>query len=224
MNKKDRCILFSFRRCPFAIRARWALISSGIIPEIREINLKEKPIQLTEISSKGTVPVLITNNGEIIEESIDIMEWAVNKNHIANILRNNNKEKEAKIRDIIYTNDHTFKYHLDRFKYSSRYPNENKNFHELKAREILLGYNSNIYINHHNSTEGWLIDNHQSLADWAIWPFVRQYRIANKTSFDNDKELVYLKNWLFYFINHRYFKLVMEKKKQWKSNITNLHS
>ena len=79
-------ILFSFRRCPYAMRARWALLMTNQSVILREVLLAQKPKELLEISSKGTVPVLLTKNGEVIEESLDIMKWFLTKNDHQNIL------------------------------------------------------------------------------------------------------------------------------------------
>ena len=115
-------ILYSFRRCPYAIRVRWALLICEIKVEIREVDLKNKPIEFMNKSRTKTVPILLKKNNEVIEESVDIIIWALSESEKENIKKfynPNNKEKE--ILEIISENDHSFKYHLDRFKYSARF-------------------------------------------------------------------------------------------------------
>ena len=134
-------ILFSFRRCPFAIRARWAIKMSGIKVEIREVDLKNKPSELIKKSVSNTVPLLILNNGEVIEESLDIIIWALKnspKNYIEKYFDQSRREI---ILETIHQNDHIFKYHLDRFKYASRFNPNEKEFHFKKAQEFLKKLN-----------------------------------------------------------------------------------
>ena len=115
-------ILYSFRRCPFAMRARAALYFSATRVEIREVILKNKPIQMLEASKKGTVPILVLNN-KILDESLDIIFWALNNNDELNLLNPYKKDKEMTL-NLISQIDNVFKYHLDRYKYSSRYDND----------------------------------------------------------------------------------------------------
>ena len=131
-------ILFSFRRCPFAIRARWALKMCGIEVEIREIDLKNKPSELIKNSVSKTVPLLILNNGEVIQESLDIIIWSLKnsqkENYIEKYFKKSNREI---ILEIIHENDHIFKYHLDRFKYASRFNPDEKEFHFKNAQKFI---------------------------------------------------------------------------------------
>ena len=130
-------ILFSFRRCPFAIRARWAIKMCGIEVAIREINLKNKPSELIKNSVSKTVPLLILNDGEVIEESLDIIIWALknsSKNYIEKYFK---KSYQEIILETIHENDHVFKYHLDRFKYASRFNPNEKEFHFKNAQKFL---------------------------------------------------------------------------------------
>ena len=124
-------ILFSFRRCPYAIRARWALLKHKKTVILREVSLKNKPIELSGASPKATVPVLITKGGQVIDESLGIMLWA-EKN--SNIKSQNHCKIETNREDIyslIRENDNSFKYHLDRYKYPNRYENSNQEEHYL---------------------------------------------------------------------------------------------
>ena len=98
--KTDSNILYSFRRCPYAIRARWALLMTENIVVLREVLLSKKPKELFVASSKGTVPVLVTNDGKVIDQSIDIMRWALDKNNKLNRVSTGNSSEQKIIRDV----------------------------------------------------------------------------------------------------------------------------
>ncbi len=210
-------ILYSFRRCPFAMRARWSILLSGKVVTLREVSLSHKPIELLDCSPKGTVPVLIPKNEHVIDESIEIMRWALSAKNPFNGLRTKDAYAQSKIKKLIYQNDYIFKYHLDRFKYSSRYPDADKELERNLAREILISWSNRIAVNSSCSSQGWLIDDSESLADWAIWPFVRQYRIADPKTFEADQEIKPLKEWINFYLNHPLFNSLMYKTEPWKS-------
>ena len=195
------------------MRARWSLLVTGNLVTFKEVDLKNKPKNLIRISPKGTVPVLITNSGEVIEESIDIMKWCLCKSDPNDILRTNNHIEERELYKIIEENDITFKYHLDRFKYHSRDQTIDPSLEKLRALQILVSWNNKIKCNSTYRQGGWLIGNKQSLADWAIWPFVRQFRIVNKEDFDKEYKLKELKEWLKEFTENELFKQLMKKRK-----------
>ena len=120
-------ILYSFKRCPYAMRSRMALFLTGIKCELREVNLKNKPLLMLDISPKGTVPVLVLDNGKVIEQSLDIIKWALGQRNIfdANLL-----DKQELFTDTtIELFDGDFKFNLDRYKYSTRYHEVNKEMH-----------------------------------------------------------------------------------------------
>jgi len=131
-------ILYSFRRCPYAIRARWALLICEIKVEIREIDLKNKPLDFLNKSKTKTVPILIKKDSEVVEESLEIILWALSESKRGNIkliYLPDNKKKD--IFEIINENDNEFKYHLDRFKYSTRYHDINEEFHFTNAIKFI---------------------------------------------------------------------------------------
>ena len=135
-------ILYSFRRCPYAIRVRWALLICEIKVEIREIDLKNKPLDFVNKSKTKTVPILIRKNSEVIEESLEIILWALlesKKENIKLIYLPENKKEE--IFEIINENDNEFKYHLDRFKYSTRYQDINEEFDFANAIKFIRRWN-----------------------------------------------------------------------------------
>ena len=121
-------ILYTFRRCPYAIRARFAIRSSKIIVEIREIKLQEKPSEFLKLSPKGTVPVLITNSGEVLEESLDIIYWALNKNDPHKWLAKG-KLKNQEIINLFDDLENKFKPNLDKYKYPSRFSEIDPHLH-----------------------------------------------------------------------------------------------
>ena len=207
-------ILYSFRRCPYAIRARWALLNTNQIVELREVDLKNKPIELIEISKKGTVPVLQTNLNQIIEESIDIMIWSIKRSNMYSLIGENDKSRE--IFSLIETNDKIFKYHLDRFKYASRFNYQDLENHQEAAMEILLSLNNRLKDFSKEKKPLFLVDAKESLADWAIWPFVRQFRIADMAKFDQNNEIKFLRVWLNYFFSNKKYPIVMKKYLPWK--------
>ena len=206
-------ILYSFRRCPFAIRARWALLNTNQVVELREVDLKNKPIELIQISKKATVPVLITNSNQVIDESLEIMIWSIKRSNMHALFNTNDKTYE--IFSLIETNDKTFKFHLDRFKYANRFNNQGLETHRKAAMQILLSLNNRLKAFSEKGKPLFLVDAKESLADWAIWPFVRQFRIADIENFDQNNEIRFLRNWLNYFFSHKKYPLVMKKNQPW---------
>ena len=208
-------ILFSFRRCPFAIRARWAIKMCELVVEIREIDLKNKPIELINNSDSETVPLLILNNGEVIEESLDIIFWALKNSPNNYIEKYFKKSYQEIILETIHENDHTFKYHLDRFKYASRFNPNEKEFHFKKAQKFLEKLNISLGKSNKNR---WLIGNQESIADWCIWPFVRQFKIACDSQGILDYFEEPMESWFNYFSKHKNLKFVMHKYSIWESS------
>ena len=206
-------ILYSFRRCPYAIRARWALLNTNQLVELREVDLKKKPIELIEISPKATVPVLKTNLNKVIDESIDIMIWSIKKSNMNELLGGSDKSQE--IFSLIETNDKVFKYHLDRFKYASRFNYKDKKTHRDAGIKILLSLNNRLKNSSKEGMQPFLVDAKETIADWAIWPFIRQFRIADVKGFDQNSEIIFLKNWLNYFFTHKEYPIVMKKNELW---------
>ena len=209
-------ILYSFRRCPYAIRTRWALIHFDIDFEIREIDLKKKPKDVLNKSRYKTVPLLITKNNEVIDQSLNIILWAHSINKNFNSEKYYSQELGNQIRDIIKENDEIFKFHLDRFKYSSRYKNEPEICHLNEIRKILYSWNKLLTKSEDNYY--WLLEGKETIADWCLFPFVRQYKIAcmqKKISYYFEEPL---NSWLSYFEGHSIFKKIMLKCPLWIEN------
>ena len=192
-------VLYSFRRCPYAIRARMAIIYAGISVEIREVELKNKPEHLLLISPKGTVPVLQLLEGGVIEESLDIMTWALKKNDPERWLI---VGKEAD--QLIKMNDGHFKYYLDRYKYADRYPNYSQKHYRQQAEVFLTELESRLVNNKY------LCGNSMSLADVAIFPFIRQFVSVDKDWFQMTPFQA-LSNWLQTLLTSELFGSVMKK-------------
>ena len=200
-------ILYSFKRCPYAMRARMALQLTNIKCEIREVRLNNKPKHMLEVSPKGTVPVLILND-RTIEESMEVIDWALNQK---NLFEGNLKENQIKIsNDLIERFDDKFKYHLDRYKYASRYRDVDEIHHRKKCEKILLEIEDFI------SDEEWFFGKKINKLDISILPFIRQFRIADADWFDNHKRLKKVKNYLHNFLASKILKDVMINYDVWK--------
>ena len=201
--------LYSFRRCPYAMRARLALRLCKIECIIREISLKAKNSEFLQVSPKGTVPVLILPNGKVLEESLDIINWSLEQND-PNKLKANDKVTK-KINDkYIQLFDKDFKFHLDRYKYSSRYNISNSEIHRNKALKLLTEINAML------EGKDYIGGQRMSLLDISILPFVRQYRIADINWFDNHLGLRNINNWVNIFLNTEILASVMTKYKVWE--------
>ena len=188
------------------MRARLALKLANIQCELREIRLNNKPKHMLEVSPKGTVPILILED-KVIDESIDIINWVLDQNNIfeGNISPEQIRTTEA----IIDIFDNKFKYHLDRYKYSNRYENSDKNFHQKKCFNILIDVEKLI------SNENWFFGNELNKLDISILPFLRQFRIANPDWFDSLKEIPKIQKLLYNFLESNYLKQIMVNYKTW---------
>ena len=199
-------ILYSFRRCPYAIRARLALYYSKINYEHREILLKNRPNKLYEISPKGTVPVLDLLNGEVIDESFDIMKWAISMDS-SETLFNRGRQKQI---DMISLNDMQFKKWLDKYKYHVRYPEDSMEFYRENCKQILDQYED------HLKNFTYLLDNEISLADFAILPFVRQFANVDIKWYNDSYS--YLSSWMNKLMDFDIFIQIMKKFEVWDEN------
>ena len=205
-SKNNLPILYSFRRCPYAMRARMAIHISGQKCELREVLLRDKPTSMLEYSPKGTVPVLILQNGNVIDESLDVIDWALNLNDPDDWQRSKDTKKT---KELISINDGEFKYHLDRYKYSKRYDNEDPEFHRKKCLKFIESVNNEL------NNSKYIFDDNISYADIVLLPFIRQFRIADMEWFDS---LPYdnLKEWLSSFLNSPLLNSIMKKYDLWK--------
>ena len=192
-------ILYTFRRCPFAIRARLTLAYSSISVELKEISLKNRPSELFAVSPKGTVPVLCLNNHTIIDESLEIMKWALHHNDPESWIGHN---KQIQL-EMIAKYDNEFKYWLDRYKYYDRYPEKDQYYYRNKCDQYLSKLNIALEDNRY------ILSNHICLIDIAILPFVRQFANVDKKWFKNN--YLYIYRWLNNLIKSKLFLSVMHK-------------
>ena len=197
-------ILYSFRRCPYAMRARLALRSAGENVELREILLRDKPAQMLEASPKGTVPVLITEDG-VVDESLDIMKWALKRHDPEGLLNMPDAGN-----DWISQIDGPFKTALDRYKYPTRYEGVNPIEQRDAAASILARIDGKL------ATKHWIYGENPSLADLATLTFVRQYANVDRAWFDAQPWPNVIR-WLEQFLSSERFFLIMEKHVPWKA-------
>jgi glutathione S-transferase len=202
-------ILYSFRRCPYAMRARLALAISGQACELREVMLKAKPAELLSASAKASVPVLVLPSGEVIAQSLDIMRWALQRNDPAQWLPAE-LEQAAQVQALIDDCETTFKHHLDRYKYPNRYAGADALQHRAAAAAWLKQLAQQL------SPEAWLFGPVASLADMAIAPFVRQFAQTDPLWFEQ-QDWPALQAWLSRIVSSALFQGVMHKYPAWES-------
>ncbi|MFJ2486384.1 glutathione S-transferase [Pseudomonas sp. NPDC087639] len=191
--------LYSFRRCPYAMRARMALRYSGVPVDIVEVSLKAKPAEMLAISPKGTVPVLDAD-GRVIDESLEIMRWALAQNDPQDWLL----EGDARIADLIEANDQVFKVHLNRYKYAERYPEQPMEVYRTQGSLFLQKLDELL------TDRDYLLADRPCLADIALLPFVRQFAHVDRDWFAQTP-YVRLQAWLQHFLQSELFTAVMKK-------------
>ena len=201
---------YSFRRCPYAMRGRMALSVAGQSVILREIELRNRPDEIYQASAKGTVPVLVLTDGTVIDESLDVMRWALSENDPEAWLPTNDAEREA-CKALIARNDGDFKHHLDRYKYATRYEDVDEVEHRSAASEILLDLDARL------QNQPFLMGERFTLADAALAPFVRQFAFADRAWFDA-QPWTSLRNWLDAFIASPRFQRIMTKYPVWQSS------
>ena len=203
-------ILYSFRRCPYAMRARFAIRSSQIIVEVREIKLQEKPSEFLKSSPKGTVPVLITNSGEVLEESLDIINWALNRNDPDKWL-DKGKLASHEIAKLLNDLENKFKPNLDKYKYPNRFSGVDQFLY--RDKNLFFLEKLNFYLKKNTS----LNCEHLTLLDYAIFPFVRQFRNVDQEWFEK-LNFIFLNKWINQIIDSQDFLSIMKKFKKWEPN------
>ena len=186
-------ILYSFRRCPYAMRARMAIIRTDFQYEHREVVLRDKPAHMLDISPKGTVPVLLLPDGTVMEESLDIMryvlDWVFTENEAYWIKRN----------------DDEFKFHLDRYKYPNRYENADSGQHRTEAAKYLQDLDDQFF---ENETSPALND--------ALFPFIRQFANHDRGWFDA-QPWTHIHQWLAASLSSAEFAVCMTKYPKWEA-------
>jgi glutathione S-transferase len=187
-----------------------ALLAANIKCELREVVLRDKPAEMISISAKGTVPVLKLANGQVLDESLDVMSWALQQSDPEQWLNVNNDETQA----LIKLNDGEFKDNLDRYKYFTRYPEQPQEYYRNQAEKFLFRLEQQLQEN----GGGGLVANKLSLADIAIFPFVRQF---SRVDYDWFTRTPYIetKQWLSAILESSRFQSVMKKYETWKPGI-----
>tara|TARA_B100000941_G_scaffold287467_1_gene262675 strand:+ start:555 stop:1205 length:651 start_codon:yes stop_codon:yes gene_type:complete len=202
-------ILYSFKRCPYAMRARMALQLASIKCELREVRLNNKPDHMLEVSPKGTVPVLVLDD-KVIDESNDIINWVLNDHKI---FEDNLSDEQSNLTiDLIKLFDEKFKFHLDRYKYATRYKNSDGEVHRSECLKMLLNLEKII------PDSNWIFGEDINKLDVSILPFIRQFRIADPAWFDSQKGIKKLQNVLNNFLESKLFKDTMHVYDVWKKD------
>ncbi len=201
LTEKKLPILYSFRRCPYAMRARIALILSAKKCYLREVVLKQKPDELRQVSPKATVPVLVLPNDHVLDESLDIMYWALST------AAENQTERTS---FLISECDQKFKYHLDRYKYPSRYEDVDPVFHRHQGRIFLS------LLEQHLRQQPYLSGLERNIADISIFPFVRQFALTDRDWFDA-LPLPNMHKWFRAHLAWDVFEICMRRYVPWSS-------
>lgn len=193
-------VLYSFRRCPYAMRARLAIAVSGMTVELREVVLRDKPAAFLDVSPSATVPCLV-DGAEVTDESLDVMVRALRHNDPAGWL-----DMPEAGWDWIALCDGPFKHALDRTKYATRYPDEDAEVTRQDTMAFLRDLDA--------QTDNWMFGK-PTLADFAILPFVRQFAFIDKPRFDAEP-LPAVQAWLGRFLASEDFGKIMHKYPQWQ--------
>jgi len=204
----QRPVLYSYRRCPYAMRARMALRYAGIDAEIREIELRNKPQHMVQLSPKATVPVLLLQSGEVLEESLDIMRWALQQRDADGWRLPDNPEKRDAMEALILANDCEFKQALDRYKYPERYPEFPVEHYRQQGEMFLQMLEGRLQVS------ACLFGDALSMADIAIFPFIRQFAGVDSAWF-NGAPYPRLRRWLEARVQSTLFTDVMQKNPVW---------
>jgi glutathione S-transferase len=195
-------VLYSFRRCPYAMRARMALWAAGVTVELREVKLAAKPPALLAASAKGTVPVLVQADSTVIDQSLDIMRWALAQNDPEGWLAGEDAALIAAI-------DGPFKHHLDRAKYPGRYEEDGITDHRTAALALLAPLEARL------AGAPYLTGENRALTDIALFPFIRQFAGIDPEWFAGEP-LPRLQAWLDGLLASDLFAAVMPKFSAWQ--------
>jgi len=207
-------ILYSYRRCPYAMRARCALIYAQIPVQIREIELRAKPPSMLHFSPKGTVPVLVTAEKAVIDQSLDIMYWALKQSDPDQWLPERDSPQRQEMQTWITCNDGPFKQLLDQYKYPNRFPELSSESVIKTACEIYLHP-----LNQRLEKNQFLLGKNLSMLDIALFPFVRQWMIVDENRF-HQLDLKPLSTWLNFMIMSDLFNQAMAKYPVWRDTTT----
>lgn len=208
-------VLYSYRRCPYAMRARMGLYLSEIQVEQREIEFWDKPASMLQASPKGTVPVLVLPDGRVVEESFDIMLWALPQRDTYQWL-NSNGDLPSEQSALVGQCDEEFKPHLDHYKYADRFPQKSAKAYRALGEHFLQQLEDRLQANLCQTDEQYLFGAHISLADIAIFPFIRQFAHVDKEWFATAGYPA-LRQWLMQQMEADYFKAIMKNRPKWEA-------
>ena len=207
-SSKVTPVLYSFRRCPYAMRARLAVQYSGVIVELREVDLKDKPEEMLSLAKNATVPILLLPDGSIIEESWDIMIWALRKND-PDLWLGADESYLFEAEMLIEMNDYSFKPDLDHYKYADRHLEHPAEHYRDQGEEFLQDLEEVL------SQSKYLLGDTISVADIGIVPFIRQFAFVDKPWFDQ-APYPKLQSWLQEILGTKLFESMMLKLPVWK--------
>jgi glutathione S-transferase len=199
-------VLYSFRRCPYAIRARMAIQRSGVRVQLREVKLSSKPPAMLDKSPKGTVPVLVLPDGSVLDESLDIMRWALQQSDPERWLQGSEADAQQAL---IRLNDGDFKHWLDRYKYADRHPERPADFYRAQAEHFLKALERGL------ESTAWLAGATPGFVDIAVFPFLRQFSMVDPDWFEQAPYPA-VRRWLQRLLGAELFTAVMEKYPPWQ--------
>lgn len=203
--------LYSLRQCPYAMRARMGLLLAKQAVILREVIMKDKPKEMLAVSAKATVPVLILSNATVIDQSQDIMLWALNKKDPANLLYSDQANMLTEMLKLIHHNDHVFVDSLKKYKAASRYHDIEKNTHRRRCEEYISLLEQRL--NQHE----FIMGDKPSLVDYAILPFIRQFsRVERQWYLQAPYPL--LQRWLAAQYQQPIFTKAMAKYQPWSKS------
>ncbi|QYK00740.1 glutathione S-transferase [Shewanella psychrotolerans] len=216
MNKNnDLPIIYSLRNCPFAMRARIAIYKSQQPVLLRDLVLSDKPAEMLTASPKGTVPVLITPKGTVIEESFEIMLWALSMSDPDDLLFTGDEKMLDKMLALIYLFDSQFKRCLENYKCAKRY-SETNIIECREACEVYIAQLERLLTEHK-----YLMADRESLADIALLPFIRQFARVERQWYLHSP-YPHVRQWLNSYLQSKMFSKVMAKHELWLQNRTDL--
>lgn len=209
----SRPLLYTYRRCPYAMRARMGLLLAGVVFDAHEIVLRDKPQAMLDKSPKGTVPVLVLPDGRVIEQSWEIVAWALTQPGAPAVAQDWWARAETSgNQELLQRNDGEFKFHLDRYKYPERFSaigaesaQVERKHHRDRAMEVLLQPLEVRLVKH-----PFLGGTNPCATDFGIFPFVRQFAAVDPSWFA-EQALSKLRAWLDYWVNHSLFQASMVK-------------
>ena len=202
MQATAKPLLYSYRRCPYAMRARMALWCAGVQVDLKDISLRDKPAAMLAASPKGTVPVLHCTDGLVLDESLAIMRWALDQHDPQGWLLQADQPEQLKL---VQCNDSDFKYWLDRYKYAERYPEFGAEYYRKQALDCLI-----VELEQRLTATPYLGGQSPCLSDVAIFPFVRQFAAVDAAWFAQDLWPA-TRAWLEGWLQSTLFKTVMDK-------------